>query len=454
MSVYNPSGTLSNFNQYIRLTDDNTGNLVISGSNPAMNVNLVSTGSFEINGAALPTPADIATLTGEVNQINANLQTASVDVFTAPPVEIGLGDGQTPPALQAKLVLHHGSYLNVLNADDSLGGGIGIDEFDNLEINAGSANAVNIISSAPALLYNGVAVGGNQALDEVFDVPVSGTFGSPKPINISSINPNAAKLQMVTGGILSMASPDTAQFTNLSVDNSAVLNIDGTIGEVLVNGNVGIKAGKQLKLYTGDGDSLSIQNTGSLGANICSINSERVDISGNAYIKGGNNLYLNNATNSTGAHINCVDNGVSNTSDLIVNTSAFIVNAGIQATNGSLISKGSGSSQQILTTNTTQPKLVFGYNNLATYVEMELLGSTTGQLQFYNSSGNGFNFLNGKLYNDSNQLQPVNSGNTGGRPVAVAVGFMYFDTSLTPAKPVWYTGTGATNWVDATGVDA
>ena len=389
-----------------------------------------------------------------VDAITQALQVPSVDTFSSAPFQIEVAD-IAPPTGKGQFVAHSGSFIVLNNNDDSVGSTIGIDNDDgSLQINSfEGSNNVNVICSQ--FLVNGAPVGGNQALDECFDTPVSGTFSTPKPINISSINPNAAKLQMVTGGILSMVSPDSAQFTNLYVDNSAVLNITGTIGEATVDGNIGVKAGKQLKLYTGDGDNLSIQNTGSLGANICSIDSERVDISGNAYIKSGNNLYLNNGTDSASAYMNCVNNGVSNTSDLIVNTSAFIVNAGIQATNGSLISKGTNSSQQILTTNTTQPKLVFGYNNNSTYVEMELLGSTTGQLQFYNSSGNGFNFLNGKVVNDGNQLQPVNSGNTGSRPAGVSIGYMYFDTSISPKPiPVFYTGTGATNWVDANGNDA
>ena len=72
MSFFNPIVNLSNGVATISLTDDSSGNLVISGTNPAMNVNLVSTGSFEINGSALPTPADITNLNNEVNQINAN----------------------------------------------------------------------------------------------------------------------------------------------------------------------------------------------------------------------------------------------------------------------------------------------------------------------------------------------------------------------------------------------
>ena len=454
MAFINNSLNLNTATSYASLEYTNDGVLTISGANPNMIVNVVGK-EIELNGAAIPSPADISNLTNEINQINANIQTAGVDVFSSPPIQVDIADGSVPPTTKAKLVLHHASYLNVMNADDTKGGGVGIDEFDNLEINAGNANAVNIISSAPALLYNGAPVsGGNVALDECFDTPISGTFSTPKPINISSINPNAAKLQMVSGGILSMASPDTSQFTNLSVDNSAVLNITGTIGEVSVDGNVGVKGGKQLKLYTGDGDYLNLQNTGSLGSNILDINSQRVNIAGNTYIKSGNNLYLNNLSNGAAAYMNCVDNSGSGggINELIVNTAKMIVNGSIQANNSSLISKGSNPSQQILSNDTTQPKCVFGYNNLGTYVEMELLGNSTNQLQFYNSSGAGFNFLNGDVINDGNQLQPVNSGSS--RPSSVGVGYMYFDTSLVPPKPVFYTGTGATNWVDATGVDA
>lgn len=42
----------------------------------------------------------------------------------------------------------------------------------------------------------------------------------------------------------------------------------------------------------------------------------------------------------------------------------------------------------------------------------------------------------------------VQNGNTAARPATPALGQMYFDTQLSPAKPIWYNGT---NWVDATG---
>ena len=42
------------------------------------------------------------------------------------------------------------------------------------------------------------------------------------------------------------------------------------------------------------------------------------------------------------------------------------------------------------------------------------------------------------------------SGTTAERPTSVPVGYTYFDTTLSPARPVFYTGS---KWVDATGAD-
>ena len=42
-------------------------------------------------------------------------------------------------------------------------------------------------------------------------------------------------------------------------------------------------------------------------------------------------------------------------------------------------------------------------------------------------------------------------GTTADRPNNPHIGFCYIDTSLSPARPIWYDGNNTTGWIDATG---
>lgn len=70
--------------------------------------------------------------------------------------------------------------------------------------------------------------------------------------------------------------------------------------------------------------------------------------------------------------------------------------------------------------------------------------TTNGRMLIATTTDDGINTLqvNGTISG------AVQNGNTAGRPASPITGQIYFDTTLSPAKPIWYNGTA---WVDATG---
>lgn len=66
-------------------------------------------------------------------------------------------------------------------------------------------------------------------------------------------------------------------------------------------------------------------------------------------------------------------------------------------------------------------------------------------------SANGVATLGANGTVTATQLPAPAAGNTAGRPANPPTGTIYFDTSLSPSKPVWWNGA---SWVDATGATA
>lgn len=509
MAFFNSNIKLTVPNNKIDLACDALGNLNISGSNASMNVNLLSTGTFEINGAPLPTPEDITTLTDEVNQINQNLLTAGLGVFSSQPIQIALIDGDTPPTNKAYLTCLNGSAL-VVNSDDNLGfGGIAMKDDTTLIIDCNKGSGVINLTGSD-LKFNGVPVGGgNVALDECFSTPVQGTF-TTKPIEITSVDAQTANMTLVKGGTLIVQSPDTDWQGEISCDNGGSLNFQGVISKVSQAAEHEMVNGAQTT-YLNSSNS-SICSVSNLDNNLTlSSESGQVDILGSALtfngspvggsspvdsviniipdpstydtkpinivqatpticdvqLLAGSQFSLYDATNAsitylknndtnleiaaTAGDVNVLSTNLKlvNT-DLIVNHGSRNVKMTVEDTYGTFSTTGAGT-YTFDSSVTVNGGDGFQISRTGTYCKIR----PDSGIAAFQSDASSYSF-DKDVYSNSRLLQPVQSGDTASRPVApLPVGFMYFDTSLIP-KPhaVWYTGTGSTGWVDYKGDDA
>ena len=73
--------------------------------------------------------------------------------------------------------------------------------------------------------------------------------------------------------------------------------------------------------------------------------------------------------------------------------------------------------------------------------------------QYQDQLNNTHRLYHAQVDNITQALSTPNSGTTANRPINTSTpklqtGQYYFDTSLSPAKPIWWNGTA---WVDATG---
>lgn len=498
MAFFNPNIKLSVPNNKINLACDALGNLSISGSNASMNVNLLSTGTFEINGAPLPTPEDITTLTDEVNQINQNLLTAGLGVFSSQPIQIALIDGDTPPTNKAYLTCLNGSSL-IVNSDDNSGfGGIGMKDATTLNID--SCNGSGIINlTGSELQFNGVPVG-NVALDECFSTPVQGTF-TTAPIEITSVDAQTANMTLVKGGTLIVQSPDTASQGELSCDNGGSLNFQGLISKVSQAVEHEMVKGAQTT-YLNSSNS-SICSVSNLDNNLTlSSESGQVDILGSALtfngspVGGGNvaldecfSVPVSSTFTTQPISITSIDDTSCDLELLKGGSLSFqspdTASSGLINISDTNVMSVSGMSQlkiqnSSLNVNTGSRNVVIAVEDLYGTCSIVGAGTYTFDSSIIVNGGDGFQIARAgnyckirpdggiavfltdassysfdkDVYSNSRLLQPVQSGDTASRPVGVPVGFMYFDTSLSP-KPhaVWYTGTGSTGWVDYNGDD-
>ena len=299
MAFFNPNIKLTVPNNQINLNCDTDGNLNISGSNSQMVVNLIGK-EFELNGQALPTPADISTLQNEINQINSNIQTSGVGVFSSAPVLIQPADGETPPTAKAKVQLASGSYISFQSADETTGAGIGIDEFNKLQINCnGGTNPVNVVCSE--LQVNGSPVGNDPAISQAISVPTAGTFTSPV-LSITSNSPEQGNIILNKGSQLVLQSSDTAFNATFNCDNGGNISV-GNASSLQLPCELTMLQGSQVALCDGtnstigfignDNGALSI--TGGISKTTQAVNHE---------LTKGSEIILYNQTDTTYSHIN------------------------------------------------------------------------------------------------------------------------------------------------------
>lgn len=466
MAFFNPNIKLTVPNNQIDLNCDADGNLIISGSNSAMNVNLISSGSFEINGQALPTPEDIQTLTNDVNQINQNILTAGLDVFGSQPVEIQpVG---TPPTNKALFNLANGSAL-VVKSDDNTGFGA-VSMKDNDTLNIDCNDGVGVINlTGGELLFNGVPVGGgNPALEQCFSTPAENTF-TTAPLVITSITDSSANLQVSKGGNISLQSSDELSIGSIVKANDG-LNLTSTnnlLFEATGTATVSGVAGFTVITSTGDGnitaiaslnitgnDAVNITTDGDISAtaptgSVSLTGANGIDLVGDATVKNGSSLTLNTADNLKSTELNSEELTGETYLNISGQDKVKLVNSQL------MINKNLAN--LTLTMDDTFNFAYFAGANLYDFSSTMLINQGDGLIvrragidcsirpdgvdSVINTSTGNFKFTSGDVYVKNVKAQVCAGGNTANRPTATAEQFqMYYDTDLD--EIIFYQGGG------------